>query len=124
MAVIDLKTEQFEETIANNDIVIFDFWAEWCGPCKQFGPVFEEISNKYPDITFCKVNVEEEEQLAGMFQVRSIPTLVFMREKIVVFSNPGAIPGSALEEGIGQLLELDMDKVHADLAEAQAKQEG
>lgn len=123
MAVINLKTEQFEETITNNDMVIFDFWAEWCGPCKQFGPVFEEISEKYPNITFCKVNVEEEE-LAGMFQVRSIPTLVFMREKIVVFSNPGAIPGNALEEAIGQLVDLDMAKVHADLAEAQAKQEG
>ena len=122
MAVIDLKTDQFEDTINNNDIVIFDFWAEWCGPCKQFGPVFEEISNKYPDIAFCKVNVEEEQELAGMFQVRSIPTLVFMREKIVVFSNPGAIPGSALEEGIGQLLELDMDQVRKDLEEAQANQ--
>lgn len=124
MAVINLKTEQFEETITNNDMVIFDFWAEWCGPCKQFSPVFEEISEKYPNITFCKVNVEEEEELAGMFQVRSIPTLVFMREKIVVFSNPGAIPGNALEEAIGQLVDLDMAKVHADLAEAQAKQEG
>ena len=86
--------------------------------------MFEEISEKYPNITFCKVNVEEEEELAGMFQVRSIPTLVFMREKIVVFSNPGAIPGNALEEAIGQLVDLDMAKVHADLAEAQAKQEG
>ncbi|WP_319381461.1 thioredoxin [Thiomicrorhabdus sp.] len=122
MAVIDLKTEQFEETISNNDIVIFDFWAEWCGPCKQFGPVFEEISEKHSDIAFCKVNVEEEQQLAGMFQVRSIPTLVFMREKIVVFSNPGAIPGSALEEGIKQLKELDMEQVHKDIAAAQAEQ--
>ncbi len=123
MAVVNLKTDQFEDTIENNDIVIFDFWAEWCGPCKQFGPVFEEISEKYPDIKFCKVNVEEEQELAGMFQIRSIPTLVFMREKIVVFSNPGAIPGSALEEGIGQLMDLDMEKVHKDLAEAQAQQQ-
>ncbi|MBF6057905.1 MULTISPECIES: thioredoxin [Thiomicrorhabdus] len=122
MAVIDLKTEQFEDTITNNDIVIFDFWAEWCGPCKQFGPVFEEVSGKHPDIAFCKVNVEEEQELAGMFQVRSIPTLVFMREKIVVFSNPGAIPGSALEEGIKQLKELDMEQVHKDIAAAQAEQ--
>ena len=122
MPLINLKTDQFEETIENNDIVIFDFWAEWCGPCKQFGPVFEEISEKHPNVTFCKVNVEEEQELAGMFQVRSIPTLVFMREKIVVFSNPGAIPGSALEEGIGQLLELDMDQVRKDLEEAQENQ--
>jgi len=124
MSVINLKTEQFEDTIQNNDIVIFDFWAEWCGPCKQFGPVFEEISEKYPNIAFCKVNVEEEEQLAAMFQVRSIPTLVFMREKVVVFSNPGAIPGSALEEGIGQLVELNMEEVHKEVAKAQAEQQG
>lgn len=122
MSVINLKTEQFEETIQNNDIVIFDFWAEWCGPCKQFGPVFEEISEKHPDIAFCKVNVEEEEQLAGMFQVRSIPTLVFMREKIVVFSNPGAIPGNALEEGIKQLKDLDMEQVRKDVEAAQEEQ--
>lgn len=124
MAVLNLKTDQFEDTINNNDIVIFDFWAEWCGPCKQFGPIFEETSEKYPDIKFCKVNVEEEQELAGMFQVRSIPTLVFMREKIVVFSNPGAIPGNAFEEAIGQLVDLDMEKVHKDLAEAQAEQQG
>ncbi|QCU89983.1 thioredoxin [Thiomicrorhabdus sediminis] len=123
MAVINLKTEQFEDTINNNDIVIFDFWAEWCGPCKQFGPVFEEVSEKFPEIAFCKVNVEEEEQLANMFQVRSIPTLVFMREKVVVFSNPGAIPGNAFEEAIGELIKLDMEKVHADLAAAQAEQQ-
>ncbi len=123
MAVIDLTAAQFEETISNNEIVIFDFWAEWCGPCKQFAPVFEEISEKHPNIVFAKVNVEEEQELAGMFQVRSIPTLVFMREKIVVFSNPGAIPGSALEEGIKQLNELDMEQVHKDLAKAQEEQQ-
>lgn len=119
MAVINLTAADFEKTITDNEIVIFDFWAEWCGPCKQFGPVFEAVSEKFPEIVFAKVNVEEEQELAGMFQVRSIPTLVFMREKIVVFSNPGAIPGNALEEGINQLLALDMAKVHQDLAEAQ-----
>lgn len=123
MATIDLKTDKFEETINSNDIVIFDFWAEWCEPCKQFAPVFEEISNKYPNIAFCKINVEEEQELANMFQVRSIPTLMFMREKVVVFSNPGAIPGSALEEGIEQLLELDMSQVRADLQTAQDNQD-
>jgi len=119
MAVLNLAAEQFEETIENNDIVIFDFWAEWCGPCKQFAPIFESISEKYPDIKFAKVNVEEQQELAGMFQVRSIPTIVFMREKIVVFSNPGLIPESNFEEGIKQLLELDMEKVRKDLEEAQ-----
>ncbi|BBP46187.1 thioredoxin [Thiosulfatimonas sediminis] len=121
MAVIDLKSDQFDDMINNNDIVIFDFWAEWCGPCKQFAPTFTEIAEKYPEIKFCKVNVEEEEQLAAMFQVRSIPTLVFMREKVVVFSNPGAIPGNALEEGIKQLCDLDMAQVHKDVAAAQAQ---
>lgn len=123
MASIQLTTAQFEETIENNDIVIFDFWAEWCGPCKQFGPIFEDVSEKHPDIVFAKVNVEEEQELAGMFQVRSIPTLVFMREKIVVFSNPGLIPEQNLEEGIAQLKSLDMDKVRQDLDEQQAQGE-
>lgn len=122
MAVIDLKTEQFEDTINDNDIIIFDFWADWCEPCKQFAPTFADVSEKFPEIAFCKVNVEEEQELAGMFQVRSIPTLVFMREKVVVFSNPGAIPGSAFEEAIGQLLELDMDQVRQDLEAAQKNQ--
>ena len=119
MAVIDLTAEEFESTIDNNDIVIFDFWAEWCGPCKQFAPIFEAVSEKHEKIVFAKVNVEEQQELAGMFQVRSIPTLVFMREKIVVFSNPGMIPESNLEEGIKQLVELDMDQVRKDLEKAQ-----
>ncbi len=119
MAVTNLKIEDFESTIENNDIVILDFWAEWCGPCKQFSPIFEAVSEKHPDIVFAKVNVEEQQELAGMFQVRSIPTLVFMREKIVVFSNPGMIPESNLEEGIQQLCDLDMAKVRQDLEAAQ-----
>lgn len=119
MSTINLTAEQFEETITNNEIVIFDFWAEWCGPCKQFSPIFEAVSEKHPDIVFAKVNVEEQQELAGMFQVRSIPTLVFMREKIVVFSNPGLLPEANFEEGIKHLKELDMEKVHKDLAEAQ-----
>jgi thioredoxin 1 len=123
MSVIDLTQETFEETIENNEIVILDFWAEWCGPCKQFAPTYEKVSEKHPDIVFAKVNVEEQQELAGMFQVRSIPTLVFMRDKIVVFSNPGVIPESNFEEGIAQLKDLDMDKVRQDLEKAQAEQQ-
>lgn len=122
MAIINLTAEQFEETIENNDMVIFDFWAEWCGPCKQFGPIFEAVSEKHSDIVFAKVNVEEQQELAGMFQVRSIPTLVFMRDKIVVYSNPGLIPEADFEKGIEQLKVLDMDQVHKDIA-AQAAEE-
>jgi thioredoxin 1 len=120
MAVLNLTAAQFEETIANHDMIIFDFWAEWCGPCKQFGPVFEEVAAKHPDIVFAKVNVEEEQELAGMFQVRSIPTIALMREKVVVYANPGALPASNLEQAVQQLRDLDMAKVHQDLAEAQA----
>lgn len=120
MSVIDLTQDTFESTIENNDIVIIDFWAEWCGPCKQFAPTYEKVAEKHPDIVFAKVDVEQQQELAGMFQVRSIPTLVFMREKIVVFSNPGVIPESNFEEGITQLKDLDMDKVRADV---QAQQE-
>lgn len=122
MSVINLTKENFEETIENNDIVIFDFWAEWCGPCKQFAPIFQEVAAKHPDIVFAKVNVEEEQELAQMFQVRSIPTIVFMREKIVVYSNPGLIPAQNLEEGIEQLKALDMEQVRKDL-EAQQNAE-
>lgn len=122
MPVVNLTAEEFESTIENNEMVILDFWAEWCGPCKQFGPIFEAVSEKHPDIVFAKVNVEEQQELAGMFQVRSIPTLVFMREKIVVYSNPGLIPEGDFEKGIEQLKSLNMEEVHADVAKSQAEQ--
>jgi len=123
MPLVNLKTTEFESTIENNDMVIFDFWAEWCGPCKQFGPIFEGVAEKNPEIVFAKVNVEEEQELANMFQVRSIPTLVFMREKVVVFSNPGLLPESNFEDAIKQLRELNMEEVHKDVAEQQSQQE-
>ena len=119
MPVLNLTAAQFEETIENNDMIIFDFWAEWCGPCKQFGPIFEAVAEKHPNIVFAKVNVEEEQELANMFQVRSIPTIAFMRKKILVFSNPGLLPESNFEEAIQQLVDLDMEKVKQDLEAAQ-----
>ena len=124
MAVINLKTEDFEKFIQDNPMIVLDFWAEWCGPCKMFGPIFEKVSENHDDVAFAKVNVEEEQQLAAMFQVRSIPTVAFMREGIVVYAQPGMMPEEMLEEGIKQMKALDMDQVRADLEKAQQSEQG
>jgi thioredoxin 1 len=118
---IAITKENFEDVIHKNAMVIIDFWAPWCGPCKNFGPVFEAISDKYPDIVFAKVNTEEQQELGGMFQIRSIPTLMIFRDQIIIFSQPGALPGSALEEIIGKAKELDMDKVREEIAAQQSQ---
>ena len=115
MAAIDLTNDNFQSTIDDNDIVIVDFWASWCGPCKQFAPVFEAASEVHADIVFGKVNTEEQQELAGDFQIRSIPTLMIFREQIGVFMQPGALPPQALEEVIGKVRELDMDYVRAEV---------
>ena len=121
MAAIELTNENYQDTIDKNDIVLVDFWASWCGPCQSFGPVFEAAAENNPDMVFAKVNTEEESELAAHFQVRSIPMLAIFREQILVFSQPGALPASALDQLIGQVRELDMDKVRADIAEQQNK---
>ena len=121
MATIDITSQSFEETIEKNDIVIMDFWAEWCGPCKSFSPIYEEVSKKYEDIVFGKIDTEAEQELAGHFQIRSIPTLMIFREQVVLFSQPGMLNAQQLEEVIGKVKEIDMEKVHEEI-KAQEKE--
>ena len=119
MATVNLSEANFSETIENNNIVIIDFWAPWCGPCKQFGPIYEKTSEQYPDIVFGKVNTEDEQALAGQFQIRSIPTTIIIKENIAVFQQPGAIPEEGLKDIIRQVQELDMDMVRQEVEKQQ-----
>jgi thioredoxin 1 len=116
MATIDLTSDAFEKTVTADGIVMVDFWAEWCGPCKAFGPVYEAASEKNPDITFAKIDTEAQQEIAGALEIRSIPTLMIFRDGIQIFSQPGALPGHALDDLIGQVKALDMDEVRADIA--------
>jgi thioredoxin 1 len=115
MATIKLTADNFKETINNNDIVIVDFWAEWCGPCRSFAPTFEAASEKYPDVAFAKVNTEEERDMAAGFNIRSIPTLMVFREQVILYAEAGALPASALDQLIEQVKALDMAKVKAEI---------
>ncbi len=116
MPVIDLNEENFEPTILGNDFVVIDFWAPWCGPCRGFAPVFEAAAEKHPDIVFAKVNTEEQQGIAGHFQIRSIPTLMIFREKVIIYAQPGALPAGGFDDLITRAREVDMAKVHAELA--------
>ncbi len=122
MATVELSKDNLPEVIENNDFVIIDFWAPWCGPCKSFGPIYEEISEKYPDIVFAKVDTQAEQELAGQFNIRSIPTLMIFREQIIIYSEAGAMQGSAFEQLLEQANELDMDDVRKQVEEEQAAQ--
>lgn len=122
MAYVELTKDNFEQIITENDMVIVDFWAEWCGPCKMFGPVFEKVSEDHPDAVFAKVNTEVEQEIAGWFQIRSIPTLMIFREKIIIFSQAGALPEGSFRQVIEKAKELDMDEVKKQVAEQAAQQ--
>ena len=116
MPTTEITKDTFNDTINNNNIVLVDWWAEWCGPCRSFAPVFEEASGKHPDIVFGKIDTETQPELSAMARITSIPTLMAFREGILIFSQPGALPASSLEELIGKVRELDMEQVHAALA--------
>ena len=116
MATVELTKDNFEQTVNGNSIVIVDFWAPWCGPCRGFAPVFEKASEAHPDVVFAKVNSDEQQELAGAFNIRSIPTLMVFREKVILFQQAGALPGTALEQVITQAKALDMAKVHQEIA--------
>ncbi|AIJ17586.1 thioredoxin [Streptomyces lividans] len=120
-STVELTKENFDQTVTDNEFVLIDFWAEWCGPCKQFGPVYEKAAEANPDLVFGKVDTEAQPELAQAFGISSIPTLMIVREQVAVFAQPGALPEAALTDVIGQARKLDMDEVRKAVAEQQAQ---
>ncbi|MCA3003054.1 MAG: thioredoxin [Rhodocyclaceae bacterium] len=116
MVVLELTKENFNATIEGGKTVIIDFWAPWCGPCRAFAPTFEAVAEEFPDVVFAKINTEAEQELGAAFNIRSIPTLMVFREQVVLYSEAGMLPKSALQEVVKKSLELDMVKVHAEIA--------
>jgi thioredoxin len=116
MATVEMTSDNFKETVDNNDIVIVDFWASWCAPCRSFAPTFDAASDQHADIIFAKVNTEEQRELAAAFNIRSIPTLMVFREKIIVYADAGALPPPALQQLVDGVRALDMEKVRAEIA--------
>jgi thioredoxin len=117
MATVELTKENFEQVVTGNDMVIVDFWAPWCAPCRAFAPTFEQASEQHADVVFAKVNTEEEQEVAGAFSIRSIPTLMVFREKVILYAEAGSLPAPALEQVLAQAKALDMAAVHQEIAE-------
>jgi thioredoxin 1 len=122
MATIELTQANFNATIENNDTVIVDFWAPWCGPCRMFAPTFEAVSEQYPNVVFAKLNTEDQQELAASFNIRSIPTLMVFREKVIIFSQAGMLPKAGFEQVVQKSLEIDMAAVHAEVATQTAQE--
>ncbi|GAA4659798.1 MULTISPECIES: thioredoxin [Amycolatopsis] len=123
MATVELTKENFDETVGQQGMVLVDFWASWCGPCRMFAPVYEKASEKHGDVVFGKVDTEDQQELAAAFGISSIPTLMIVRDGVVLYAQPGALPEPALEELIGKAREVDMDEVRAEVAKQQQEQQ-